>query len=94
MFDDGVFAIPGADGRPLHCEVLFTYDCTDNGRSYVVYTYGAESDRQIGASRYETDASGETKLLPLESEAERNLLNHCFEELKAELRAQAAETED
>ena len=94
MFDEGVFAIPGADGQPIRCEVLFTYDCEANGRSYVVYTFGEEEQKQIGANRYETNDAGETRLLPIENERERDLLAHCFEELKEKLRAQqAAEAE-
>ena len=62
MFEEGVFAIPGADGQPVRCEVLFTYDCEANGRSYVVYTFGPEEGRQIGANRYVTNEAGETQL--------------------------------
>ena len=78
MFEEGVFAIPGADGQPVRCEVLFTYDCEANGRSYVVYTFGEGDEKRIGANRYETNEAGETSLLPIENERERDLLAHCI----------------
>ena len=27
MFENGTFAVAGEDGKPVRCEVLFTYDC-------------------------------------------------------------------
>lgn len=89
MFDNGTFAIAGADGRPVRCEVLMTYDCEDNGRSYVVYTVGEGTEKQLAANRYTVDETGETTLLPLENEAEYALVRHCFEQLKAQLLEQA-----
>ena len=89
MFEDGTFAVAGADGQPVRCEVLFTYDCEDNGRSYVVYTVGEGDAREIAANRYTTNAAGETTLLALEDEAEHGLVRHCFEQLKAQLQEQA-----
>ena len=40
MFENGTFAVLGPDGKQVQCDVLFTYDCEDNGRSYVVFTTG------------------------------------------------------
>ena len=37
MFENGTFAVLGPDGKQVQCDVLFTYDCEDNGRSYVVF---------------------------------------------------------
>lgn len=89
MFENGTFAIAGADGRPVRCEVLMTYDCEDNGRSYVVYTTGEGAAKQLTANRYAVNEAGETTLLPLEDEAEYALVRHCFEQLKAQLMEQA-----
>ena len=66
-----------------------TYDCEDNGRSYVVYTVGEGTEKQLTANRYTVDEAGETTLLPLENEAEYALVRHCFEQLKAQLLEQA-----
>lgn len=89
MFENGTFAIAGTDGRPVRCEVLMTYDCEDNGRSYVVYAVGEGAEKQLAANRYTVNEAGETTLLPLEDETEYALVRHCFEQLKARLMEQA-----
>ena len=75
MFENGTFAVLGPDGKQVQCDVLFTYDCEDNGRSYVVFT---------------TREDGKPALFPLENEQEYAIIKHCFEELKAKLAEQAA----
>ena len=80
MFENGTFAVLGPDGKQVQCDVLFTYDCEDNGRSYVVFT-----------NRYDTRDDGQLALLALENEQEYAIIKHCFEELKAKLAEQAAE---
>lgn len=46
MFENGTFAVLGPDGKQVQCDVLFTYDCEDNGRSYVVFTTGEGAQQQ------------------------------------------------
>ena len=87
MFENGTFAIAGEDGKPVRCEVLFTYDCEANGRSYVVFTVGEGDAQQLFANRYTANDAGEPQLWPLEDEAEYQIVRGCFEELKAKLLA-------
>lgn len=91
MFENGTFAIAGEDGKPVRCEVLFTYDCEANGRSYVVFTVGEGDAQQLFANRYTANDAGEPQLWPLEDEAEYQIVRGCFEELKAKLMEQANE---
>ena len=86
LFENGVFTIPGADGTPVQCQVLFTYDWDITGESYVVFTVG--DTQQLSACRVVDMEGGGKGLAPLKSEAERDFLNHCFEELKARLQAE------
>ena len=72
-------------------DVLFTYDCEDNGRSYVVFTTGEGAQQRLFANRYDTRDDGQLALLALENEQEYAIIKHCFEELKAKLAEQAAE---
>ena len=53
MFENGTFAVLGPDGKQVQCDVLFTYDCEDNGRSYVVFTTGEGAQQQLFANRFE-----------------------------------------
>ena len=68
---------------------LFTYDCEDNGRSYVVFTTGEGAQQRLFANRYDTRDDGQLALLALENEQEYAIIKHCFEELKAKLAEQA-----
>ena len=83
MFENGTFAVLGPDGKQVQCDVLFTYDCEDNGE-------GAQ--QRLFANRYDTRDDGQLALLALENEQEYAIIKHCFEELKAKLAEQAAET--
>ena len=83
MFENGTFAVLGPDGKQVQCDVLFTYDCEDNGRSYVVFTTGEGAQQRLFAD-------GQLALLALENEQEYAIIKHCFEELKAKLAEQAA----
>ena len=58
MFENGTFAVLGPDGKQVQCDVLFTYDCEDNGRSYVVFTTGEGAQQRLFANRYDTRAAG------------------------------------
>lgn len=90
MFENGTFAVLGPDGKQVQCDVLFTYDCEDNGRSYVVFTTGEGAQQRLFANRYDTREDGQLALLALENEQEYAIIKHCFEELKAKLAEQTA----
>ena len=93
MFENGTFAVLGPDGKQVQCDVLFTYDCEDNGRSYVVFTTGEGAQQQLFANRYAASEDGKPALFPLENEQEYAIIKHCFAELKAKLAEQAAAQE-
>lgn len=86
LFENGTFAIPGPDGTPVQCQVLFTYDWEITGESYVVFQM--DGANALSACRVVDTENGGKGLAPLQSEAERDFLNHCFEELKARLQAE------
>ena len=86
LFENGVFTIPGVDGVAQQCQVLFTYDWELTGQTYVVFQM--EGLDQLSACRVVDMEGGGKGLAPLQDERERDFLNHCFEELKAKLRAE------
>ena len=88
LFENGMFTIPGVDGAARQCEVLFTYDWDITGQSYVVFQM--EGLNHLSACRVVDMEGGGKGLAPLQDERERDFLNHCFEELKAKLRAEEA----
>ena len=74
MFENGTFAVLGPDGKQVQCDVLFTYDCEDNGRSYVVFTTGEGAQQQLFANRYAAREDGQPALFPLENEQEYQII--------------------
>ena len=86
LFENGVFTIPGVDGVMRQCQVLFTYDWELTGQTYFVFQM--EGLDQLSACRVVDMEGGGKGLAPLQDERERDFLNHCFEELKAKLRAE------
>lgn len=86
LFENGTFMIPGVEGKAVRCEVLFTYDWDITGEKYVVFRM--EGADQLNACRVVETEDGGAGLAPLRTEAERDFLNRCFEELKAKLRAE------
>lgn len=88
MFENGMFTVTGADGKPVRCEALFTYDCEDTGRSYVVFTTGEGEAQRLFANRFVAGDDGQAQLYPLEDEREYQIIRRCFEELKEKLKEQ------
>ena len=83
MLDNAPCSDLGFVRKQLQCDVLFTYDCEDNGRSYVVFTTGEGAQQRLFANRYDTRVDGQPALFALENEQEYAIIKHCFKELKA-----------
>lgn len=64
------------DGSALDCEVLHAFDCAETGKSYVVYTDGAENAQ--GEVRFFASAYIETEqgleLAPVETQREWDII--------------------
>lgn len=76
------------DGERIECEEMFSFDCSENGRHYVVFTDNSRDESgavQMFAARYEDDDEGR-HYFDLESEAEWALVNGAW----AQVQEQAA----
>jgi uncharacterized protein YrzB (UPF0473 family) len=68
------------DGNEVECEVLFTFDCEDTGKSYAVYTDNTE-DEDGNTVVYASIVSDDTdELLPIETEEEQEMINELMED--------------
>ena len=80
MFENNKFTIVAEDGREVECEILFTFDNKENGKSYVVYVDGTTDENgvvQVYASVY--DPTGEnTRLMPIETEEEWEMIEELL----------------
>ncbi|MBE6762884.1 MAG: DUF1292 domain-containing protein [Ruminococcaceae bacterium] len=84
--EDMTFQILNDEGVEVECEVLFTFDCEENGKSYIVYTDNTideDGSTKVYASVYNLDED-ETKLLPIETEEEWEMIETILTELTEE----------
>lgn len=97
MFKDNKFTILREDGTQITCDVLFTFDSEETGKSYVVYTDGTRDEGgniQVFASVY--DPTGENlRLQPVETEREWVIIESILRNLQNQIMAKAnGETAD
>lgn len=78
VFDD--------NGKEVECEVLFTFDSDETGKSYMVYTDNSideDGNTRVYASIYNPNQD-EIKLEPIESDKEWKIIETILEEIQAE----------
>ena len=100
MFMDNKFPVLRDDGTSVTCDVLFTFDSEETGKSYVVYTDNtrdAGGNIQVFASVY--DPTGENlRLMPVETEQEwviiETILNNLQNQIMAKANGVEADTYD
>ena len=77
VFDD--------NGQEVECEVLFTFDSDETGKSYMVYTDNSEDEdgnTRVFASIYNPNED-EIKLQPIESDKEWKIIETILQEIQA-----------
>lgn len=75
------------DGNEVRCDVLFTFECTQNGKNYVVYTDNTvdeEGHTRVYAAIYDPEADDQ-RLLPIESDEEWELIQRAMEMVQDEV---------
>lgn len=80
------FTLMGQDGKKIRCDLLFTFECDENGKKYMVYTDNSrdeEGNLQLFASTFEEE-DGQFRLMPVETEKEWKRLEIILEELRAD----------
>ena len=85
VFDD--------NGKEIECEVLFTFDSDETGKSYMVYTDNSvdeDGNTRVYASIYNPNED-EMKLEPIETDKEWKIIETILEEIQAS--AQVGENE-
>lgn len=85
MGEDMSFTVINENGEETKCDVLFTFDSEETGRSYIVYTDNSvdeDGNTRVFASIYNPD-SDEQRLVPIETEKEWKIIEIVLEELQA-----------
>lgn len=78
------FTVLDENDKEVKCDVLFTFESEETGKSYIVYTDNSvdeEGNTQVYASIYDPQ-SDEQKLMPIETEKEWRIIEIILEELQ------------
>ena len=85
FYDDSMtFTVLDDEGKEVECEVLFTFESTETGKNYIVYTDNTvdeEGNTNVYASIYDPDDEN-TSLIPIESEKEWETIQTVLNELQ------------
>lgn len=86
MNDKNSFTIYNDEGKEIKCDVLFTFDSDETGKSYVVYTDNTlDENKNIKAYAAIYDPNEVDKnLVPIESEKEWKIIETILESIQEE----------
>ena len=93
MEEKNTFKVMDKDGKEIICEVLFTFDSEETGKSYIVYTDNTTDEAgnvKVYASVYKPEEES-TELLPIETEREWKIIETILEELQNEVQGKGSE---
>ncbi len=80
------FTVEDDNGNEMECEVLFTFECEENGKTYMVYTDNTLDEdgfTKVYASTVNPEEE-ELKLEPVETEEEWAMIEQMLEEMQEE----------
>ncbi len=80
------FKVIDNDGKEIECEVLFTFESDETKKNYIVYTDNTKDEIgniKVYASIFDPN-SDTTKLEPIETEKEWNIIENILETLQEE----------
>ena len=94
--DKNTFTVINDEGKEITCNVLFTFDSEETGKSYIVYTDNSVDDQgntQVFASIFDPTTKS-TKLEPIETEKEWKVIETILETLQEEVRKKHEEAQE
>ena len=96
MDKDGKLIIKNDKGEVLECDVLFTFDSEETGKSYIAYTDNTKDENgniKVYANIY--DPNGESlKLEPITTEKEWKAINNILISVQEKVREVQEENGD
>ena len=94
--EPGKLIITNNEGKQLECDVLFTFDSDETGKSYIAYTDNTTDENgsiKVYASTY--DPSGEDlSLKPLTDEKEWKVINSILSSIQEKVSEAVKEAQD
>ena len=96
MEKDGKLVIKNDKGEVMECDVLFTFDSDETGKSYIAYTDNTKDEKgniKVYANIY--DPNGESlKLEPITTEKEWQAINNILISVQEKVREVVEENGD
>jgi len=86
MNDKNSFTIFNDEGKEIKCDVLFTFDSDETGKSYVVYTDNTLDEKnniKAYAAIYDPNEA-DKNLIPIETEKEWKIIETILESIQEE----------
>jgi uncharacterized protein YrzB (UPF0473 family) len=83
--DKVVFHIPGENGEDIECEVLFTYEDTGRGKTYIGYTDNTVDENgylNVFAGYIDPNQTENFALFPIETDEEWELIDGIVKSLQ------------
>ncbi|MBQ3081816.1 MAG: DUF1292 domain-containing protein [Clostridia bacterium] len=83
MMEDISFTMVNEEGKEVKCDVLFTFDSDETGKSYVVYTDNTTDEDgyvKVFASIF-TETDNEMQLSPIETDEEWAMVQSILDEM-------------
>ena len=87
MEDKNTIKLTNEKGEEVVCDILFTFDSDETGKSYIVYTDNTKDESgkvRVYASIYNPD-DAKTKLEDIKSEKEWKIIETILETLQEEM---------
>ena len=96
MEKDGKLILKNEKGEVLECDVLFTFDSDETGKSYICYTDNTKDEKgnvKVYANIY--DPNGESlKLEPITTDKEWQAINNILVSVQEKVREAVEENGD
>ena len=83
---DNKINVTRSDGTVVECDVIASFECTDNGKNYIIYTDNELDElgnTKLYASTYD-DSEEIPRLLEIETEEEWQMIDELLDQLIAE----------
>lgn len=96
MKEKDTFVVTNDEGKEIVCNVLFTFDSDETGKSYIVYTDNSKDELgnvQVYASIYNPEDPN-TKLEPIETEKEWKVIDTILKTLQEEIKNATGNSEN
>lgn len=88
MKEKNQFTVINDEGKEIVCDVLFTFDSDETGKSYIVYTDNTKDETgniKVYASIFDPEDEN-TELLPIETDKEWKVIEAILSSIQEEVK--------